>query len=414
MRRARVGMALLGAAFALSSCRFDGIDSLQLPGGKGTGDDAMVVVAEIPDVGTLTTNAQVKVDDIAVGTVTKVEVRDWHAELTMSIEPDVELPANAIARIGLNSLLGSAFVELAEPARAEGRLGDGDRIPLERGFANASTEQVMSSASLALNGGGLEQVATITSELNRVVGGSDRAIADLLPRLDSFLTALDDQTGDILSSVRSLSKVSKRFADSRSVITQALDEAGPALEVLSKHRPALIKALKQLTRLSAVATPFVEQAREDLVADLRNLAPVLSSVAESGDIAASALSHAITFPFAPETVNDACLGDYCNIMITVDLTTKSLVNGIVRPDGSIGVPGLPLLPDVGKLFSQALGGLLGPLDPAARTQQATAKNAAPATGATGAGGATEKKATPAPGVTLGSLLEALGLGRSAR
>ena len=249
-------------------------------------------------------------------------------------------------------------------------MADGDRIPLERGHANATTEQVLSAASLALNGGGLEQIATITTELNRVLGGNDRAVADLLPRLDSFITTLEGQTGDILRSVRSISTVSKRFAANRGVITRALDEAGPALEVLSKHRPVLIKALKQLTELSAVATPFVEEVRADLIADLRNLAPVLSSVAEAGDVAVSALSHAITFPFAPETVNDACLGDYCNIFVTVDLTTPALLNGFIRPDGSLGVPGLPLLPDVGKLLGNTLGGLLGALSPLDRMRSA--------------------------------------------
>ena len=207
-----VVLMVIAVGVLLSSCRFDGINSLTLPGGKGTGDDARVITVELPDVGTLTPNAQVKVDDIAVGTVTKIEVKDWHAQATLSIEPEALIPENAAARVGVNTLLGSAYVELVQPADARGAMKSGGHIPLERGKAYPSTEQVLSAASLALNGGGLEQLATITTELNKVLGGNDHAVASLLPRLDSFVTALDAQREDILSAVRDVERLSKRFA----------------------------------------------------------------------------------------------------------------------------------------------------------------------------------------------------------
>lgn len=355
----QLGPVLLVAVLLLSGCRFEGIDSMSLPGGKGTGDDAMTVTVELPDVGTLTPNAQVKVDDIAVGTVTEVSVEDWHAVAELSLEPDVVLPANAVAKVGINTLLGSAFVELTAPSTAEGTLRSGDRIPLERGHAYPSTEQVLSAASLALNGGGLEQLATITTELNKVLGGNDRAVGDLLPRLDSFIGTLDGQKGDILAAVRDVARLSQRFARDRGTITSALDEIGPALEVLARNRPDLTKALTALTSLSSVATPLVGRVKEDLLTDLRDLVPVLRAVKAAGNSAVSALGFAVTFPFAPETVQNACRGDYCNLGLTLDLTNAALLNGFIRPDGSIGLPGLPGIPDLGKLLGTLVPGVTG-------------------------------------------------------
>lgn len=362
----RLGLVALVAALLLSGCRFDGIDSMALPGGKGTGDDAIKVTVELPDVGTLTANAQVKVDDIAVGTVTEVRVEDWHAVAELSLEPDVELPADAVAKVGVNTLLGSAYVELSAPAgkpgRSEGTLRSGDRITLDRGHAYPSTEQVLSAASLALNGGGLEQLATITTELNKVLGGNDRAVADLLPRLDSFVGALDGQKGEILAAVRDVARLSQRFARERGTITGALDEIGPALEVLARNRPDLTKALTALNRLSDVATPLVGRVKDDLLADLRDLVPVLRAVRAAGPAAISALGFAVTFPFAPETVQNACRGDYCNLGLTVDLTNSALLNGFIRPDGSLGLPGLPGIPDLGKVLGGLLPGVTGLLN----------------------------------------------------
>lgn len=353
---------VLVAVLFVSGCRFDGIDSMALPGGKGTGDDAMKVTVELPDVGTLTANAQVKVDDIAVGTVSEVRVEDWHAVAELSIEPDVVLPANAVAKVGINTLLGSAYVELAAPAKAEGSLRSGDRITLDRGHAYPSTEQVLSAASLALNGGGLEQLATITTELNKVLGGNDRAVADLLPRLDSFIGTLDGQKGEILAAVRDVARLSQRFAKERGTITSALDEIGPALEVLARNRPSLTAALTALTRLSNVATPLVGRVKDDLLGDLQDLVPVLQAVRAAGSSAVSGLGFAVTFPFAPETVQNACRGDYCNLGLTLDLTNAALLNGFIRPDGSIGVPGLPGIPDLGKVLGGLIPGVTGLLN----------------------------------------------------
>ncbi len=387
----RLGLVLLVALLLLSGCRFDGIDALSLPGGKGKGEGALEVTVELPDVGTLTPNAQVKVDDIAVGTVTEIRAEKWHAVAVLSVEPDVRLPANAVAKVGINTLLGAAFVELVAPRKPEGRLEDGAVITLDRGHAYPSTEQVLSAASLALNGGGLEQLSTITAELNKVLGGNDRAVAQLLPRLDSFVGTLDGQRGEILDAVRDVARLSQRFARDRGVITEALDEVGPALEVLARNRPDLTKALTALTRLSGVATPLVKRVKADLLGDLRDVVPVLRAVSAAGDKAVSALGFAVTFPFAPETVQNACKGDYCNLMLTVDLTNAALLNGFIRPDGSIGVPGLPGLPDLGTLLGGTLDGVTGLLN--------------------GLGG-TGPAATAQPGDSLGGLLGGvLGGGR---
>jgi len=345
--------ALVGvvvATLGLSGCQFDGIGDMALPGGVGTGDEAIEVTVELPDVGTLTPNAQVKVGDIPVGTVREVNVADWHAEAVLSIEPDVELPANATASVGVNTLLGAAYVELAAPDRPRGELADGARIPLERGHAYPSTEQVLSAASLALNGGGLEQVSTITAELNKVLGGNDRAVGDLLPRLDDFLTALNDQRDDILAAVDDVATMSQRFAGQRHVITRALDQIGPALETLSTERPNITGALRSLTDLAHVVVPLVTGVRDDLVSDLENLDPVLRAIVRAGDSTVSALGFAVTFPFAPETVTNACRGDYCNLTLMLDLTNSAITNGFIKSDGSLGIPGFPGLD---------LSGLLG-------------------------------------------------------
>jgi phospholipid/cholesterol/gamma-HCH transport system substrate-binding protein len=337
-------------AVALTGCQFQGMESVPLPGGKGNGDDSMKLTVELPDVGTLTPNSQVKVNDIAVGTVTSLKAVEWHAEAELSLEPDVELPADVVARVGVNSLLGASFVELAAPAGGgSGRLISGATVPLSRSEAYPATEQVLSAASVVLNGGGLDQIKTITSELDRALGGSDHAVRDLMPRMASFVRTLNAQKADILSTIEHVGALSKRFARNRGTLTRAVDELGPALEALAAERPRLTEALTALRRLGDASTPVVTEARTHLIAVLRDLVPALTAIARAGDSVVKGLGFAVTFPFAPETVSRACRSDYCNLFAVLDLTSDSLGKGFTTPGGSLalpGVPGLPGLPPV--------------------------------------------------------------------
>ena len=86
----------------------------------------------MPDVDNIEPNSRVRVADVTVGNVTKIERQGWHALVTMELNGNVQLPANATAKLGQTSLLGSLHIELAPPTDAapEGRLHEGSLIPL--------------------------------------------------------------------------------------------------------------------------------------------------------------------------------------------------------------------------------------------------------------------------------------------
>ena len=117
--------ALMAAAvLGLSSCGYSNPNSLPLPGTKGKGGFSVQI--EMPDVTNLEQNSPVLVDDVNVGTVSKIERDGWHALVTVKLENAVDLPANAVARVAQTSLLGSLHIALAHrwaksPSAAWGR-----------------------------------------------------------------------------------------------------------------------------------------------------------------------------------------------------------------------------------------------------------------------------------------------------
>jgi phospholipid/cholesterol/gamma-HCH transport system substrate-binding protein len=324
-RRATAALTLM-LVLAAAGCQWRGVNSLPLPGTQGHGAGSYTVQAQLPDVNNIQRNSRVRVGDVTVGSVTKIERQDWHALLTMSIDGDVQLPANATAKIGQTSLLGSLHVELAPPTDAapEGRLHDGSVITLPSGGAYPSTEQTLAAVSAVLNGGGIGQIQDITRELSKAFTGREDDLRSLIGQLDTFVGHLNDQTDEIIATSDSLNNLLGQFAAEKPVVDKALKTLPDGLKVLDDQREQLATALDQLGKFSALAADSANQTKDDLVKELKDLGPVLKSLADTGPALTRSLSFFSTFPFPKETLQNWFRGDYANLTAVVDLTLSRL------------------------------------------------------------------------------------------
>lgn len=329
-RRIAAAVVLSAAVAVTSGCAgWRGLNTLPMPGTKGDGPGSIVITAQMPDVNNIQPNSRVRFADVTVGTVTKIERQDWHALVTMRLEGGVDLPANATAKIGLTSLLGSLHIELAPPADAlpEGRLHDGSVIPLSNGAAYPSTEQTLAALSMVLNGGGLGQVQDITEAFSTAFRGREQDLRSMINQLDTFTANLDDQTGDIIAATEQLNELAGKFAAQQPVLDRALDTIPDALKVLNDERSNLVEAADKLGEFSALTTDTVNQTKDNLVKELKNVGPVLESLANAGPSLTRALSYIATFPFPNETIEKWQRGDYANLTAIVDLTLSRIDTG---------------------------------------------------------------------------------------
>jgi phospholipid/cholesterol/gamma-HCH transport system substrate-binding protein len=326
LRQAARGPLAVAIAIGISGCQWQGANSLPLPGTRGHGEGSYTVQAQLPDVNNIQRNSRVRVGDVTVGSVTKIERQGWHALLTMSIDGGVLLPANATAKIGQTSLLGSLHVELAPPSNAtpEGRLHDGSLIPLSSGGAYPSTEQTLAAVSSLLNGGGIGQIQDITQALSSAFAGREDDLRSLIQQLDVFVGSLNDQTDEIIATSDSLNNLVGQFAEQKPVVDKALRTLPDALSVLKDEREQLANALDQLGKFSALAADSVNQTKDNLVKELKDLGPVLQSLADTGPALTRSLSFFSTFPFPKETLTNWFRGDYANLTAIVDLTLSRL------------------------------------------------------------------------------------------
>jgi virulence factor Mce-like protein len=357
------------ALVTVTGCGWHGVDSLPLPGAPGRGADAAIYHVEMANVGTLVSNSPVMIDDVVVGSVGSITVHGWHAVVDVSVKPDVVVPANVAATIGQTSLLGSTHLALNPPAgqAPSGRLQPGATVPLNRTSTYPSTEQTLASLSVVLNGGGMGQINDIIHNLDAAFSGRESAIHDLIPRLDAFMTVLDQQRDNLLATVTGLNRMAETFAQQRDTVSDTLREVGPALEVLLTERPKITTALDKLRTFSDTATGVISQVQSDLLTNLHNLEPTLRELADVGSKIDGAVSFLTVFPYGQYGIDHGIRGDYVNLFATIDLTVprlrRELLLGTPLGDPNAVLQAMVGDPGYGTQTNDPLGAPVNPPDP---------------------------------------------------
>lgn len=327
--------AVVAVSAAAAGCGFAGPQSLPLPGAVG-GDDTYVVTIVLPDAANLVPQETCRTNDTVVGSVESVTLDDQlHARVVCRIDDDVTIAANAVGRLSQTSLLGERYIALDPPEGEQpvGALAPASVLHTPASGVDPDVELVLGALSQVLNGGSLGEVHTITRELTIALENSD--LRSTARRIASTVGTLSDGRRRIVASLEAVDDLASRLARQRQVIARALDTIPAGIAALDRQRPRLVTALQRLTELSEVAVPLIERTREDLVADLRHLTPVLGGLAEQGDELALALERLASFPFptnAMATLKGDYAGAWANAPIDIDWLNQLLTGG-PEPDG---------------------------------------------------------------------------------
>jgi phospholipid/cholesterol/gamma-HCH transport system substrate-binding protein len=390
--------ALAASVVALAGCGFKGAYSLPLPGGSG-GGSVYHVKAVFTDVQDLVPMSAVRVNDVAVGDVTDIRTTRVNGQIkalvTMRIKKSVHLPANAVATLEQTTLLGEKYVALGPPAdqSGTGTLADGTTIDDSSTADLPDVEELFGVLSAVLNGGDLQDIQTINLEISKALGGREQAVRSALSQVDKFVADLDGQRQQIVRALDELDRFSGALRKQNSDIATALDHLGPGLKVLADERAQFTRLLTDLSKFGQVATHIITASRQQTIAGLRDLKPILGHLQAAGTNLPRSLELLITFPF-PRDIGHAIPGDYNGLSLTFNadplfcmstplpLPTCSNIPGsagtrlktprtplpapapVPSPSTPLPVPTLPSVPPLpgdilGQLLGQGLPGGLG-------------------------------------------------------
>jgi phospholipid/cholesterol/gamma-HCH transport system substrate-binding protein len=182
---------------------------------------------------------------------------------------------------------------------------------------------------MLLNGGGVGQVQTIAKELNTALSGREGDTRALLDDLNTLVTTLDGQRGNITRAIDGLDRLSANLANQQGDLDAVLTDLQPGLQVLNEQEPQLVEMLRALDKLSGVATYVIHHSQDDLVADLEALRPTLRELARSGDALPQSLEVLATPPFTDAAIKPSA-GGFMNLNATLNLNLGDLLSNLLN------------------------------------------------------------------------------------
>ncbi|MBM7515177.1 MCE family protein [Nocardioides nitrophenolicus] len=386
-------VALLALALGVMSACSTTMRDLPIPG-TGVSGDTIEIKAQFDDALNLAVGAPVKVNGVDMGKVKSIEAADFTASATLTVKKDAEVREGAQARLRYTTPLGELFVDVTNPASGT-VLADQAVLTRESTTTAPSVEDALAQASLLINGGGLDQLQTVTEELNTALNGNEADYRALLDKASVFLTQANSTTQAIDSVLTSMNSLSTTLNGRKKTINRALKDIRPAAEVLREKTPAFTELLAEVEKFSGAANDTVTKTRTQLLTMLSELEPVLAEFAANNGTFERSLQAVIKASGSA----DAVIGtDYLNIALELhvdNLNVNGLLNGTVNGvvTGLLGLIGLDdLLPNLPLLGGNKTGG----------AKSGAKGGGTPATGSPGGTGGTGATSTDPLG--LGGLL----------
>ena len=348
-----VGTAL---ATGLVGCGFGGANTIPVPGAPGTGDGSYRISAIIPTAAGLVTNAPIMLEDATIGSIGAITVDNWNARVEMRLNKGAQIPSGSHVMVGMTSVLGSSHLQILQPDSPDGpMLGAGATIPLAKcpeqenlkptaaqgqqipdisvaqqisACAFPTTEQVLSSLSVVLNGGGLSQFGDIVSEVNKTFNGRQDTIAKLVPRLNKLVGSLNSQRDNIVRAIEGLDRLTATMNAQRPTIEKALSDSPRILQMLVDQRQQFVDTLASIGRLSSNADDILKANGDDIRLAVKALVPTLDQLQSTGPALTQSLGVLLTFPFPESAIDMVVKGDYLNTDLNLDLTFARLGQGL--------------------------------------------------------------------------------------
>jgi phospholipid/cholesterol/gamma-HCH transport system substrate-binding protein len=242
----------------------------------------------------------VRVSGVKVGSIDTIEPVGTQAKVTMHVDRDVPIPADAKAVIVAQNLVAARYVQLTPPYRTSGpKMGDRAVIPVDRTAVPVEWDEVkdqlmrlstelgpnsqvstpsiarfIDSAANALNDNGdkLRQTLAELSGVGRILANGTGNIADIIKNLQIFVTALRDSNTQIVQFNNRLATLTSVLNDNRSDIDAALSDLSVAVgEVQRFIAGTRDQVSEQIRSLASVTQTLVDHKMD--IENILHLAP---------------------------------------------------------------------------------------------------------------------------------------------
>ncbi|HEY5854585.1 MAG TPA: MCE family protein [Aldersonia sp.] len=327
--RRGVGAAIAASAVSVTAACGVTVENLPLPK-PGVQGDTYRVHAIFEDALNLPAQAKVKIGGSDIGQVTDINTSNFTADVEMQIRSDIALPTNATAELRQATPLGDVFVALTIPPDHAGqpRIADGGTIALPQTSAGATVEELLASLSMLLNGGGLNELATIANELDSIVSGHGPELEHLLVEMTNVIGSLNQRTVEIDATLQGFDATLAIVNQNSAELGAVADALPPMIGTIAENTTTIGDLMAQISVTSAALGDFAKTTGTDLTELVHNTDVLMTSTSQMGDNLGQALDalHQI----APR-VNASFQGETLAVGATISFLS---IGALSDPSGS--------------------------------------------------------------------------------
>jgi len=245
------------------------------------------ITADFPTATAIYPGDQVRVAGVKVGTITAIEPQPTLIRLTMAIDRNVPIPADAKAVIIAQNLISARYVQLTPAYEDSGpQMPDGTEIPVARTAVPVEWDEVKAQLTrLATELGpsnGVSDTATarfIDTAANAMAGNGDK-LRQTLAQLSGVGRILADGSGNIVDVIKNLQTFISALRDSSTQIVQFQGRLATLTSVLDGSRSDLDNALTNVSEVVDQVQRFVRGTREQTAEQIQRLANVTQNVVD--------------------------------------------------------------------------------------------------------------------------------------
>lgn len=253
-------LALLAVALLVTtSCS-------SLPGSVGKKE----VVAYFEDSAGLFVGNDVGILGVTVGVITEIEPDGDQVRVTMEIDDEYKVPADAGAVVVARSVATDRYIELTPVYKSGPELEDGAEIDIDRTRTPVDFDQVLASLNdfaTGISGSrkATKAIQTFINEGTEALKGNGPLINQTVHALQEGVNGLHAQRDNIASTLRSLDVLLAAISADESTAREFIRQVTEATDLLADERENFRTALRSLDRAVTVVAQFAVDNRAEIV-----------------------------------------------------------------------------------------------------------------------------------------------------
>jgi phospholipid/cholesterol/gamma-HCH transport system substrate-binding protein len=245
-----------------------------------TGGGNKTFEIELARTHNLFVDSPVKVMGVEVGRVAALDVAEGQGAVvaTVRVDADVDVPADATAKLVQGTVLGERFIQLDPPYTQGERLEDGATIPMERTRTPAEFDELLSSLEEFLGGLPADEVDRFIVNVAEILAGRGDQLGTTLEATSDMLATVRANDDELVSLLVGVADFTETLASRDAELRGLLEDYASLSGTLAAERDTIDLALSQSARLLVELEDLLEDQGERLGASTEVLARIGRSV----------------------------------------------------------------------------------------------------------------------------------------